>query len=121
MGGGQDAINVEKAWELKQQVEICCGGPVACIALYACCDYSAACVDGRCTLVRCGDLDGSGDFTVSDALMALRSTTSNQLCLPPDPYCNLGDVDCSGRVSAADALILLRCAVGLPCELCCEG
>jgi cysteine-rich repeat protein len=61
----------------------------------------------ECTLLACGDPDGSGVTTAPDALVALRAAVGATFC----DEC-LCDIDGNGSVSATDALVLLRLAVG---------
>ena len=62
----------------------------------------------------CGDADGSGGVTATDALLALSTAVGSGSC----PLC-LCDVDSSGTITAADALRILNEAVGLPVVLTC--
>jgi Dockerin type I domain len=62
----------------------------------------------------CGDGNGDGSITASDALLALRTAVGSASC--PVAVC---DVDANGSVSAGDALRILAHAVGQPVELTC--
>lgn len=62
----------------------------------------------------CGDPDGSGLSTASDALATLRAAVGLIEC--PLGYC---DADGSGQILAADAEVVLRFAVGLVAGLSC--
>ncbi len=74
-------------------------------------DYCTA----TCRLVGCGDPDGSGLPSASDALFVLRVAVGLDSCHP----C-VCDVDGSGPpVTASDALRLLRRAVGQPVQIDC--
>ena len=69
---------------------------------------------------RCGDADGNGATTSTDALLAIRAAVGIGPCAP----C-VCDADGSGGHTAADALAVLRAAVGVPatlaCPICTEG
>jgi cysteine-rich repeat protein len=68
-----------------------------------------------CGWVACGDPDGSGSVTASDALILLRVAVGVEPCA--SCVC---DVDgSSGPATASDALRMLRSAVGLPVALAC--
>jgi hypothetical protein len=62
----------------------------------------------------CGDPDGNGTSTASDALLALRAALGTGSCA----LC-ICDINGSGTVTAADALGILRAAVGLSVTLSC--
>jgi hypothetical protein len=64
----------------------------------------------------CGDANGDGGVTASDALGALRTAVGSGSC--PTGTC---DVDDNGTVSAADALRILARAVGQSVELTCPA
>ncbi|MBQ5488380.1 MAG: hypothetical protein IIT70_05965, partial [Clostridia bacterium] len=58
-----------------------------------------------------GDLDGSGETTVVDAVLALRISMG---ILETTPLALFGgDADESGTLDVADALIILRISMGL--------
>lgn len=63
----------------------------------------------------CGDPDGSGALTATDALSILQTAVGIRACA----LC-ICDVDSTGAVTATDALRVLRIAVGLPLELACQ-
>jgi len=63
---------------------------------------------------ECGDANGDGQLTASDALVALRAAVGTGTCAA-----SVCDVDASGAVTASDALQILRAAVGQPVELAC--
>jgi len=62
----------------------------------------------------CGDANGDGEITATDALATLRAAVGSSSC--PLAIC---DADGSGMVTATDALLLLKRAVGQPVELTC--
>jgi hypothetical protein len=64
--------------------------------------------------IECGDANGDGSVSASDALAVLRGAVGTGECAA----C-VCDVDGSGSVSATDALAVLRAAVSLPVELAC--
>jgi cysteine-rich repeat protein len=68
----------------------------------------------ECLLLACGDADGSGTRSASDALFALRAAVRTVDC---DCVC---DIDGSSSITASDALGLLRSVVGLPVSLTCS-
>ncbi|MGI6265155.1 MAG: dockerin type I repeat-containing protein [Acutalibacteraceae bacterium] len=59
-------------------------------------------------LSQIGDVDGSGDITAADALMALQGATSK--ITMTDGQKAAADVDGDGQVTAADALMILQYA-----------
>lgn len=59
-----------------------------------------------------GDVDGSGNITSGDSLLALRISVGLDL----DAHTELADADQNGRVDSADALSILRYSVGLPTD-----
>ena len=63
------------------------------------------------TAVLPGDVDGNGDVSVSDAVLALRAAMGI-LELTPEQFA-AADVDGSGDISVSDAIIILRMAMGL--------
>ncbi|MFT4570911.1 MAG: hypothetical protein ACI8TX_001808 [Hyphomicrobiaceae bacterium] len=65
-------------------------------------------------MIACGDPDGSGTATASDALFALRAAVGAGVCAP-----SVCDADGSGRVTAGDALTILRIAVEQVASLAC--
>lgn len=58
-----------------------------------------------------GDIDGDGEVTVADAIMALRCTMGI-LELTPEQI-EAGDMNESGAIEVSDAIIILRTAMGL--------
>ncbi len=62
----------------------------------------------------CGDADGSGSLTATDALAALRTAVGSGVCA----LC-ICDVDASAAVTATDALSILQRAVGQSVVLTC--
>jgi len=83
--------------------EECDAGPAAWSPGMAC--------RNDCTLLACGDPDGDGKLTATDALFVLRGATGTQAC----DAC-VCDVDASAGaapVSVSDALRVLRIAIGL--------
>jgi spore coat protein A len=64
----------------------------------------------------CGDANGSGDLTASDALAALRTAVGTGSCT----LC-LCDVNSSGTIVSSDSLLILKAAVGQAVELVCPG
>ncbi|HEY2774764.1 MAG TPA: hypothetical protein VGK20_12020 [Candidatus Binatia bacterium] len=60
-----------------------------------------------CVLIKCGDVNGSGTITSSDALLTLKAAVGQITCSP-----RVCDNDASGKVTASDALRTLRVAVG---------
>lgn len=63
------------------------------------------------TTGTCGDLDGDGDITASDALLILRSSAGMESFTPEQ--ITLGDVDGDGDITANDALAVLRYSAGV--------
>jgi CSLREA domain-containing protein len=63
---------------------------------------------GTESTVLCGDLNGSGTITASDALLILRASVGGNQCAKEPCVC---DVNASGTISASDALATLRSAV----------
>ncbi len=63
------------------------------------------------TISVAGDVDGSGDISVSDARLALRAAV--ELDTLTDAYFTSADVDFSGNISVSDARLILRAAVKL--------
>jgi uncharacterized delta-60 repeat protein len=67
--------------------------------------------------IACGDANGDGMITATDALIVLRAAVGSSTCAP----CQC-DTDDSGSIAATDALRVLRTAVGqavtLQCPLC---
>jgi cysteine-rich repeat protein len=106
-GGAQAAVRADLADQLATRLHDCCG-PVACRPVYNCEDWRAACVDGACTLTRCGDGVVTGDEQCDDGNLADGDGCSS-LC-ELEQQC--GDHDCNGRVTASDALLVLRKSVG---------
>jgi hypothetical protein len=71
----------------------------------------------------CGDLDGNGQVSASDALRLLKSAVGTAVTLLcPVLYGEIpcGDLNDNGAVTASDALVLLRKAVGGDVELACS-
>ncbi len=65
----------------------------------------------------CGDADGNGTASLSDAVQILRAAAGlDSVCTVP--RC---DVDGSGRVSVSDGVQILRAAAGLPFVADCES
>jgi hypothetical protein len=64
----------------------------------------------------CGDVNGDGRITASDALAALFAAVGTIIC---DPC--LCDTDGSGVITATDALRILQAAVGQPVALNCQA
>ena len=58
--------------------------------------------------IALGDVDGSGEIDVVDALLALRYAMG---VITELPYIDKADVDGSGEINAVDALIILRMAM----------
>ncbi|MBQ2191046.1 MAG: hypothetical protein II409_01395 [Clostridia bacterium] len=58
-----------------------------------------------------GDLDGDGEVTISDALMAMRIAMG--LLDGTDEYAAHGDIDGDGEITISDALVIMRTAMGL--------
>lgn len=58
-----------------------------------------------------GDLDGDGEVTVSDALIALRVTA--RISQPDGNILQLADLDGDGEISVSDALAILKIAAGI--------
>src|SRR5262249_32728515 len=75
---------------------------------------SGVCVGGTGAPV-CGDADGNGKITASDALRVLQFSVGASASCP----LHLCDVDNNGKVQAADALKVLKKAVGQPVTLVC--
>jgi hypothetical protein len=69
-----------------------------------------ACRDG-CTLLACGDTDGDGNTSTSDALFTLRAATGARHC--DACVCNIDGSAGASPVSATDALRILRIAIGV--------
>ncbi|MFT4571907.1 MAG: hypothetical protein ACI8TX_003046 [Hyphomicrobiaceae bacterium] len=69
----------------------------------------------------CGDADGNGRLSASDALSLLRIAVGQPAVIGPLEPCPLErcDVDGSGRVTASDALTILRYVVGVSVRLNC--
>jgi predicted outer membrane repeat protein len=67
-----------------------------------------------CIGVVCGDANGNGSVSASDALAALRTAVQSETCALW--RC---DFDDSGDVQASDALAILRASVGQPVEPAC--
>jgi len=63
----------------------------------------------------CGDTDGSGDVTASDALRALQAAVGVGSCALD--FCDVVNAD--GDVTASDALAILQRAVGIPVAIAC--
>ena len=62
----------------------------------------------------CGDADGNGSISASDALLALRAAVGSAQCAPA--RC---DTNADASLNASDALRILHAAVGLPEPLTC--
>ena len=58
-----------------------------------------------------GDLDGNGEVTVSDAIIALRCGMG--LTELTGPQLAAGDIDSNGAVDVSDAIMILRRAMGI--------
>ena len=58
-----------------------------------------------------GDIDGDGEITAGDAILALRFAAEIQI--PTDTQKSAADVDRDGETTAGDAILILRRAVGL--------
>ncbi|RMD83779.1 MAG: hypothetical protein D6815_05690 [Candidatus Dadabacteria bacterium] len=73
----------------------------------------------------CGDFDGNGRVSATDALRVLKKAVgiSVSLVCPncPPSHKDCGDVDGNGRVTATDALRAIKKAVGLPVTLVCPN
>lgn len=67
-------------------------------------------------LSRCGDINGDGKVSASEALFILRVAVGLQTCTLA-----MCDVDGSGKVNAADALRALRISVGVDLPLLCDS
>jgi hypothetical protein len=65
---------------------------------------------------QCGNADGKGNITATDALLVLRTATGVSNC----SAC-LCDVNGVGGVTASDALSVLRVSVGVPLEFHCPA
>ena len=63
------------------------------------------------TISVAGDVDGSGDISVSDARLALRAAVKLDTLI--GAYFTSADVDFSGDISVSDARLILRAAVQL--------
>ena len=61
------------------------------------------------SLCKCGDADGNGVYSISDAVMIIRYIFAGGT--PPNPIC-LGDADGSGSVSISDAVKLINYIFG---------
>lgn len=59
----------------------------------------------------CGDVDGDGTITASDALMILRASVGTENLTPEQTA--LADVDGDGNITANDALTVLRHSAGM--------
>ena len=59
--------------------------------------------------VKFGDTDGSGDISVTDALLALQSSV-NKIALDDDAQ-KRADVDGDGKITVTDSLLILQKAV----------
>jgi hypothetical protein len=64
----------------------------------------------------CGDADGNGSISASDALLALRGAVGTSAC--PLARC---DTDASGVVNTSDSLRILRKSVGIDESLTCSA
>jgi hypothetical protein len=64
---------------------------------------------------NCGDANGDGEITTTDALFILRGAVGLETC--PLVVC---DVDSNGQVLTGDSLRVLQAAIGLPVELACQ-
>lgn len=60
-----------------------------------------------------GDIDGNGDVTVTDGVLALRCAAGLTSASGVTTNCAAGDVDGSGGVTVTDGVIILRRAAGL--------
>ncbi|MBQ9557788.1 MAG: dockerin type I repeat-containing protein [Clostridia bacterium] len=58
-----------------------------------------------------GDIDGDGEITVGDALIALRIAA--RLAEANEDHMRVGDVDYDGEITVGDALLILRVAARL--------
>jgi thiol-disulfide isomerase/thioredoxin len=58
-----------------------------------------------------GDVDGDGEVTAADALIALRASMDMQELTPEQ--IEQADVDVDGDITAADALLILRMSMGI--------
>ncbi len=91
----------------------CAGGFCEVMASAGC---SADCQADTAAAGRCGDADGNGRQTATDALVVLRCAIGQISC---DTV--MADVDGSGRVTSTDALNILRVATGQRVGLICRG
>ena len=62
-----------------------------------------------------GDLDGDGEITVADALVALRIAARMAQATEQDML--IGDIDLDGEITVSDALAILRVAARMTDEL----
>jgi hypothetical protein len=69
---------------------------------------------GRPAHASCGDFNGDGSISATDALGVLRAAVGLVVC--KQKAC---DVDGSGKISATDALSTLKAAVGQPVAMAC--
>jgi len=73
--------------------------------------------------LACGDVDGNGAISASDALRLLKKAVGGVitlLCPVLDGAIACGDFNDNGAVTASDALVLLRKAVGGQVQLACS-
>lgn len=66
--------------------------------------------------LSCGDANGDGSVTASDALFTLKASTGVVFC--STAFC---DVNNDGSVTTTDALIVLQISIGLNLQLNCPG
>lgn len=64
----------------------------------------------------CGDADGNGSITATDALSALLTAVGAGSCAP-----SLCDVNSSGAITATDGLLILQAGVGQSVTLACPS
>jgi len=64
----------------------------------------------------CGDANGNGSITATDALLVLQKAVGRQVDCPPERC----DTDASGSIVASDSLRVLKKAVGQNLELECS-
>ena len=64
----------------------------------------------KLTAVKYGDINGNGEITADDALLALQMTVGK--FQPTEEQAKAANVDGEGEVTATDALLILQYAVG---------
>ena len=75
--------------------------------------YDSVATSEDIRLILCGDADGDGIITASDARLALRAAVRLDEYSYNDPVLVACDWDCNGNVTPADARMILRYSVGL--------